>query len=98
MTLINFDNPVLWRPSNAHGMAVHISGTMNDEPLNINLYWSGLMMTHKGFDEKAILAQADGFQKNFIPRDEQTTLHFTYNGEEFVPITDPHWVPGVKSF
>lgn len=100
MTLIKFEVPVLWKPANANGVAAHISGTMDEKPFAVNLYWSGLLLaTHKELDEKALLAQAVGFQKNYIPRDEKAiALHYEYNGEDFVPIVDPHWVPGTKSF
>lgn len=98
MPAVTYEPAQLWRPSNAAGMAVSFHGTVGDDPIVINLYWSGLLLATKGLGKAMVLELADGFIKNFIPRSEGTVQHYEYNGEEFRPIIDPRWVSGTEVF
>ena len=97
MPIINYDKPIFWKPSNAMGVSAQISGLMDNIPIKIFLYWSGMLLsTNKAIDQAAMNEQTSNFMKKFMPMEGEMIFHFEFDGEGFKKIVDPHWVPGME--
>lgn len=95
--------PEFWVPANAHGVAatlVYDIGNEYENLMTINFYWSGIARALQGkSDAQGLMIEISDFLSKYpfnIEEEKAIQLYFIYDGDTFIPASDPGWTPAQK--